>query len=180
MSVDPAEIARRQPVGIIGSGTASPESEPYRTARDIAAALAARGLVIVCGGRGGVMEAACRGASDAGGLSLGILPGADLGEGNRFATLLLPTGLGTAQEPIVAGPERISRNRVIASVASCLVAVAGSVGTADEIDHALSFGKTVYGICEAPLPNAVGPAFRYGADDWRALVQAVLERSGVA
>ncbi len=179
MSFDPAEIAQRQPVGIIGSGTVTPESEPYRVARDIAAALAARGLVIVCGGRGGVMEAACRGASDAGGLSLGILPGADLSEGNRYATLFLPTGLGTAQEPIVAGPERISRNRVIASAASRLVAVAGGVGTADEIDHALSFGKTVYGICDAPLPDAVGPESRYRAEDWRALVQAVIEGCGL-
>ena len=179
MGFDPTQIARRQSVGIIGSGKVGPDSEAYRVARDIAAGLAARGLVIVCGGRGGVMEAACRGACDAGGLSIGILPGPDLAEGNRFATLHLPTGLGTAQAPIVAGPPRISRNRVIASAASCLVAVAGSVGTADEIDHALSFGKTVYGICDAPLPGAIGPEFRYRAEDWGELVQAVLESLGM-
>ena len=179
-TIDPPRFRHVQPVGIIGSGKAAASSQPYEVARKIARALAERGLAILCGGRGGVMEAACLGAREAGGLAIGLLPGGDLSEGNAFAGLLLPSGLGTAQSPLVSGPERVSRNRVIASASHCLVAVAGGVGTRDEIDHALSFGKTVFGICGAPLPDGAEPGSLYEPEAWPAVVDAVVAETGRA
>ena len=147
----------RLPVGIIGAGVVGPESKPYRAAYEVAFGLARAGLVILCGGRFGVMEAACKGARDAGGISIGLLPGTDLSEVNPYATILLPTDLGSLREPISREPD-ISRNRVIASAARCLVAVGGGPGTANEIKHALLFGKTVLGICGAPEPEPSAPS----------------------
>ena len=147
----------RLPVGIIGVGVVGPESEPYQAAYEVAFGLARAGFVILCGGRFGVMEAACKGAADAGGTSIGILPGMDLDDANQFATILLPTDLGSLRDPISKEPD-ISRNRVIASAARCLVAVGGGPGTANEIKHALLFGKTMFGICGAPEPEPPAPA----------------------
>jgi uncharacterized protein (TIGR00725 family) len=147
----------RLPVAIIGAGDATPGSEAYRAAYEVAHGLARRGLVILCGGRSGVMEAACRGAAEAGGISIGILPHLDLAEANPFASILLPTDLGSERDPICGDPN-VSRNRVIAAAARCLVAVGGSIGTANEIRHALTFNKTVFGISGSPEPEAATPA----------------------
>lgn len=139
----------RLPVAIIGAGDAAPGSNAYRAAYEVGHGLARRGLIILCGGRSGVMEAACRGAGAAGGISIGILPHLDLAEANRFASILLPTDLGSERDPICRDPN-VSRNRVIAAAARCLVAVGGGIGTANEIRHALTFNKTVFGICGSP------------------------------
>lgn len=155
--------AARLPVAIIGAGVVSPPSEPYQAAYDVAAGLARAGLVIVCGGRTGVMEAACKGARDAGGTSIAVLPSTDLATANAYASIVLPTDLGSVRDPICRDPD-ISRNRVIASCGRCVVAVGGGPGTANEIKHALQFDKTVFGICESPEPEAPSP------DDTRPLV----------
>lgn len=164
-------LARQLPVAIIGTSTAEPGDEAYRTAGQIAGALAHHGLAIICGGRHGVMEAACRGATEAGGLAIGILGEDDLSRANAFATVQLPTGLGTADNPAAPGPPAVSRNRVIACAAACLVAVAGGHGTADEIAHGGRYGKTVFGICGAPVAD---PATLYPAGDWERLVDDVV------
>jgi uncharacterized protein (TIGR00725 family) len=97
-------------------------------------ALAARGAVVVCGGRGGVMEAACRGAKDGGGITLGILPGLDRGDANPYVDIAVPTGLGEA------------RNALVVRAADALVAVGGAWGTLSEIALAKRAGKRVVGI----------------------------------
>jgi uncharacterized protein (TIGR00725 family) len=90
--------------------------------------------VIVCGGLGGVMEAACRGAKDAGGTTLGILPGTDRSAANEYVDVALATGLGEA------------RNALVVRAADALVAVGGGYGTLSEIALALKAGKRVVGL----------------------------------
>jgi uncharacterized protein (TIGR00725 family) len=96
--------------------------------------LAERGAVLVCGGLGGVMEAACRGARQGGGTTVGILPGADRGEANEFVDVAIPTGMGEA------------RNALVVRAADALIAVGGAYGTLSEIALALKAGKRVVGV----------------------------------
>src|SRR4051812_25570799 len=102
-----------------------------RLAEDVGRGLASAGAVVVCGGRGGVMEAACRGAAGAGGMAVGILPGVDRAEANEFVTVAIATGLGEA------------RNALVARAADALVAVGGAYGTLSEIALALAAGTPV-------------------------------------
>jgi uncharacterized protein (TIGR00725 family) len=105
-----------------------------RLAEDVGRGLGSAGAVVVCGGRGGVLEAACRGAAGAGGMAVGILPGADRGEANEFVTVAIATGLGEA------------RNALVAQAADALVAVGGAYGTLSEIALALAAGTPVVGL----------------------------------
>ena len=86
------------------------------------------------GGLGGVMEAACRGARDAGGTTIGILPGADRSAANAYVDVAIPTGLGEA------------RNALVVRAADALIAVGGAYGTLSEIALALKAGKRVVGL----------------------------------
>jgi uncharacterized protein (TIGR00725 family) len=95
---------------------------------------AERGAVVVCGGLGGAMEAACRGAKQAGGTTLGILPGADRSAANPYVDFALPTGLGEA------------RNALVVRAADVVIAVGGGYGTLSEIALALKAGKRVIGL----------------------------------
>jgi uncharacterized protein (TIGR00725 family) len=96
--------------------------------------VAERGAVLVCGGLGGTMEAACRGAKQAGGTTVGILPGADRSTANDFVDVAVPTGLGEA------------RNALVVRAADVLIAVGAGYGTLSEIALALRAGKTVVGL----------------------------------
>jgi hypothetical protein len=96
--------------------------------------IAEMGAVLICGGRGGVMDAAAKGATDAGGTVIGILPGDDPSEGNPYLSFAIATGLGDA------------RNAVIARTSDILVAVSGGYGTLSEIGLALKMGKPVIGL----------------------------------
>jgi uncharacterized protein (TIGR00725 family) len=96
--------------------------------------LAEHGAVLVCGGLGGVMEAACRGAKDGGGTTIGILPGTDRAAANRFVDFAIPTGLGEA------------RNALVVRAADALIAIGGAYGTLSEIAFALKAGKPVAGL----------------------------------
>lgn len=136
-------------VGVIGESQFSDpmyEVLAEQTGRLIAEA----GWVLVCGGLTGVMEAACRGARSAGGLTVGILPGGDREEANPHVAIVVPTGLGQA------------RNVIIVLMADALIAVGGGFGTLSEIGHALRAGKPVVGLQtweatrpgqRAPVPN---------------------------
>jgi hypothetical protein len=104
-------------------------------------ALAERGAVVVCGGLGGVMEGACRGAKGAGGATLGILPGLDRSDANEFVDLALPTGMGEA------------RNALVVRACDALIAVGGEWGTLSEIALALRAGKRVVGLGTWELPR---------------------------
>ena len=119
-------------VGIIGAG--SPSTRGYELARDVGYKLAQSELALICGGLGGVMEAASRGCREAGGTVIGLLPGADAASGNGYLTYALPTNLGHA------------RNVLIAHAASVLIAVEGEYGTLSEIAIALKLARKVYAL----------------------------------
>lgn len=93
--------------------------------------LARGGATVVTGGLGGVMRAASRGAAMAGGMTIGILPGADAGEANEYVQLAIPTGLG------------VVRNLVVVTAANAVLAVGGRHGTLSEIGLALRMGREV-------------------------------------
>ncbi len=132
----------KAPIGVVGPRSAT--AEQLETAEALGAGLAGLGLTVLCGGRGGVMEAVCRGVASAGGLSVGLLPDDDWTAANPFVGLPLATGLGVA------------RNAVIARAAVCLVAIGGGYGTTSEMAFALQFGRPVLALADAPdLPGAV-------------------------
>ena len=113
-------------------------SRPGRTAleqaREVGRRLAARGAVLVCGGLGGVMEAAARGAKEGGGLTIGLLPGASPAEANPHIDIPVATGLG------------YTRNSLVVMNADAVIAVDGEYGTLSEIAYGLIYGKKVIGL----------------------------------
>jgi uncharacterized protein (TIGR00725 family) len=114
-------------VAVIGGGEAP--SEVAVLAREVGRELARRGAVVVCGGLGGVMEAAAQGVKEAGGVSIGILPDPDRRRANPCLTYAIPTNLGHA------------RNLIIVHAADAVIAVGGSYGTISEAAMALKLGK---------------------------------------
>jgi len=125
---------RKRSIAVCGAGTAS--SEQARLAEELGFAIVEQGLVLVCGGMGGIMEAACRGgkrAREAGasGIVVGILPVADLDGGNRHCDVVIPTGMGVA------------RNVLVVRSADAVVLVGGGAGTLSEAAYAWQFGKPV-------------------------------------
>ena len=119
-------------IAVIGAGKC--EQKIYDLARDAGRALAQRGHRVICGGLGGVMEAVCRGVREAGGTSIGILPGNDPGEANAYVDIPIATGMG------------IGRNIIIVRSAEVILAINGSYGTLSEIAYALQLGKPVIGL----------------------------------
>ncbi len=138
----------------MGSGEAAPDE--LAVAEEAGAAVAAASCGLVCGGLGGVMEAACRGAKDAGGHTVGILPGSDRAAANPFVDTAVPTGLGEA------------RNALVVRAADALIAVGGGYGTLSEIALALKAGKRVAGLDSWDIEGVVAVA------DPAAAVAAVL------
>jgi uncharacterized protein (TIGR00725 family) len=119
-------------VAVIGASEASPEQAA--AAEEVGAALAQAGAVLVTGGRGGVMEAACRGARSRHGTTVGLLPGDDRSEANGWVEIALATGLGEL------------RNGLIVRSVDVVIAVGGGTGTLSEIALALKTGKPVIGV----------------------------------
>jgi len=139
----------RIPVAVIGSATPKKGSAEFATARELGYALAKAGLIVACGGRTGVMEAVSLGCSEAGGISIGILPSLD-SRANPHCSIVLLTDLGTAHDPI---HDEISRNRVLVLGAPSVFAVSGRTGTANELGFALRAEKRVFGLCDPPEPE---------------------------
>lgn len=119
-------------IAVVGSSNCSEKQADLAEA--IGTMIAERGAIVVCGGRGGVMEAVCKGAASAGGTTVGILPGNDVSEGNPYLTIALPTGLGEA------------RNALVARAGQAMIAIGGSYGTLSEIALALKAGRKVIGL----------------------------------
>jgi uncharacterized protein (TIGR00725 family) len=119
-------------IGVIGGS--APTAEEASLAEAVGRRLAEAGAVLICGGRGGVMEAACRGAKHAGGLTIGILPGVSRRQANPYVDLPIVTGIGEA------------RNAIITRTAQAVIAVGGSYGTLSEIAFALGFDTPVIGL----------------------------------
>jgi uncharacterized protein (TIGR00725 family) len=125
-------MSRTPYVAVVGPGDASPEE--LHTAEEVGAGLAAAGAVVVTGGLGGVMEAACRGARSRRGRTIGILPGEDREAANGWVEIAIATGLGEL------------RNGLVVRAADALVAIGGGHGTLSEIALALKLGRPVVGL----------------------------------
>ena len=119
-------------IAVVGPGRAS-EAE-LALAEEVGAAVADAGAVLVCGGLGGVMEAACRGARSRRGRTVGLLPGLDRAEANGWVEIAVPTGLGEA------------RNALVVRAADALIAIGGAWGTLSEIALGLKTGRPVIGL----------------------------------
>jgi len=117
---------------VVGPSQGAPEA--LKAAEAVGRALAERGAVVVGGGLGGAMEAACRGAKDAGGTTVGILPGPDRAAANAHVDVAVATGLGEA------------RNAIVARTADAVIAVGGAYGTLSEVALALCAGTPVVGL----------------------------------
>ena len=124
----------RDAVHVAVSGGGQAGEEACRLAEELGRELARRGAVVVTGGLGGVMEAACRGAKAEQGTTVGILPTGERGDANPWVDVAVPTGMGEG------------RNALVVRAADALVAVAGEFGTLSEIALALKLGKPVVGL----------------------------------
>lgn len=126
----------RTPIAVLGGREAEPNQ--LTIAEDIGSRIAKMNLTLLCGGRQGIMEAACWGASKFGGISVGILPDADLSLANPYVTVPISTGIG------------IARNSIVARAGLCLIAVGGGYGTISEVAFGLQFEKNVFVMANGP------------------------------
>ncbi len=157
-------------IAVIGGEDAG--TEALAAAEGAGREIARLGHTLTCGGRGGVMEAACRGARVEGGHTIGVLPGYDLSEMNPHVEFPIVTGMGRA------------RNLIVVLSAQALIAVDGSYGTLSEIAHALQADRPVVGldtwslafggVADTSVLRAAGPA-----EAVRLAIAAADERSGV-
>ncbi|PIS27877.1 MAG: TIGR00725 family protein [Candidatus Marinimicrobia bacterium CG08_land_8_20_14_0_20_45_22] len=121
---------KRQPIIAVIGGRECDE-EIWQLAYLVGKGIAERGAILICGGKNGVMEAACHGAFDADGLTIGIMTGGDDSEANPFVKIVIPTGIGVA------------RNSIIVRACDAAIAVGGKYGTLSEIAYCLQIGKRV-------------------------------------
>jgi uncharacterized protein (TIGR00725 family) len=119
-------------IGVVGEGRCS--GRVAAEAERVGGAIAAAGAVLVCGGLGGVMEAASRGAARTGGVVVGLLPGVDRAEANRWVTIPIPTAMDQA------------RNVILVRSCDAVIAIGGMYGTLSEIALALKLGRPVVGL----------------------------------
>lgn len=134
-------MRRRPRVAVIGGNR--PDALSLETAYCVGRLLAERGAILVCGGLGGVMEAAARGCREAGGLSLGILPGKEIEEANPWIDIAVATGIG------------YNRNSIVVLNAQSVIAINGEYGTLSEIAFARIFGKKVIGLNTWEIPGVI-------------------------
>lgn len=130
-------------IGVIGTASSN-DASIIELAFEVGCEIARRDAVLLCGGLGGVMEAACRGAKKEGGITIGILPGYSTSEANPFVDYRIATGLGEA------------RNLIIVLSSSALVACGGGAGTLSEIAFALKHGKPLAGLRTWQLKDGSG------------------------
>lgn len=119
-------------IAVIGNSSCSPEEA--KLAETVGELLAQRGATIICGGLGGVMEAACRGAKSKGGLTIGVLPGEDPSMANPWVAISIVTGVGYA------------RNMAVVKSAQAVIAIGGNYGTLSELAYALKSNIPVIGL----------------------------------
>ena len=145
-----ADKNRKLLIAVCGAGACDPETAARAEA--VGKAIAEAGAVLICGGLGGVMEAAAKGAHQAGGTTVGILPGPDIDDANPWIQVAVATDMAHA------------RNAIIVRTAHAVIAVGGAYGTLSEIALALKMGKPVVSLQSweisqdvhtAPTPQAV-------------------------
>ena len=130
--MSPQALQAAVQVAVIGGAVCSVEEA--RFAEEVGRRLAQGGAVLICGGEGGVMEAACKGARAAGGTTVGILPGENRGSANPYVSILVVTGFGSG------------RNIIIIKSAQAVIAIGGGYGTLTEIGFALKANIPVIGL----------------------------------
>ncbi|MBM3939701.1 MAG: TIGR00725 family protein [SAR202 cluster bacterium] len=139
----PANGVETRPLIISVIGGGSPPPRALALAVEVGRELAKRGCVVACGGLGGVMEAVCRGAKSAGGVTIGIMPGNEARAANPYVDYPIVTGMGFA------------RNVIVAKTGRAVIAIDGAFGTLSEIGHALGDGIPVVGLETWQLPVRV-------------------------
>lgn len=122
-------MKRKICIGVIGASECS--EKEYKIAQKVGEEIARSGAALVCGGLGGTMQAACWGAKEAGGTTIGIIPGTDKKEANRYLDYVIVTGLADA------------RNVIVVRTSDAVIALPGSFGTLSELAFALKFGIPV-------------------------------------
>jgi uncharacterized protein (TIGR00725 family) len=127
-------------IAVVGGGICT--SEVYEKARRLGRLLAEQGHVVLCGGLGGVMEAVCGGAREAGGTTVGILPG-EKESANRFVSIAIATGMGHA------------RNAIVVKSSDAVVALPGEHGTLSEIALALKMKRPVISLGSWRIPGLI-------------------------
>ena len=137
-------VHRKLLIAVIGGGSVN--EEIYALAEEVGREIAMRQGIVVCGGLYGVMEACCKGAKSAGGMTIGILPGADIDGANSYVDIPVATGQGMA------------RNAVIAHTGRAAIAVDGKYGTLSEIGYFLQLGKPVIGLRTWDVAKDIIPA----------------------
>ncbi len=110
------------------------DAKVAKIAFDVGVAIAKRGYILACGGLGGVMEAACKGAKTANGTTIGILPGVEKSEANKYVDIPLPTGIGLA------------RNLIVVAAADGIIVISGGSGTLSELSFAWQLAKPIVAI----------------------------------
>ncbi len=134
-------MSNNKVISVIGGNKCSIETG--KIAQEIGKNIAKLGAILVCGGLGGVMEAAAKGAKENGGLTIGILPVDRKSDANPYIDIAIPTGLGLA------------RNTLVVRVADLIVALPGEYGTLSEISFALIFKKTVINLSNWDIEGTV-------------------------
>ncbi len=149
-------MKRARTVSVIGAGETSREVRTL--AEEVGREIARSGAVLVCGGRGGVMEAAAKGALGSGGHTIGILPGSDRAAANRYIEFAIATGIGEA------------RNAIVVASGDAVIAMEGEAGTLSEIGLAMKIGRPVIALHSWENIDGV-----HRADDARAAVALALK-----
>ena len=161
-------LATKYPlIAVIGESTIS-HPDHAALAEEVGRRIAEAGYGLICGGLGGVMEAACRGARRAGGLTVGILPGTEAADANPHVSVAIPTGMGQM------------RNVMIVMAARAVIAIGGGTGTLSEIGHALRMGRRVIGLRTWEAVIAGKPAGVVAAKTAEEAVGQALGREGGA
>ncbi len=135
-------MSGRLQISVVGGAQGEPDL--LRDAEAVGRGIAEAGAVLVCGGRGGVMEAASKGASDAGGTVVGVLPTVSREDANPYVSHVVATGIGEA------------RNLAVVASGEAVIAVGGEWGTLSEIAYARKLGRPVVAIRSWPLRNQAG------------------------
>jgi hypothetical protein len=139
-------------IAVVGHGVSRPELT--KLAEEVGREIARKGAILICGGLGGVMTDAARGAKEIGGVTLGILPGPKTAEANEFIDFPIATNMGHA------------RNSIIVHTADVLIAIGGGYGTLSEVALALKIGKGVVGLRTTyQIPGVVAAQTPIGAVD---------------
>lgn len=128
-------------IGVIGAGKCS--KEIYALSKEVGSLVGKNGWLLICGGLGGVMEGAAKGCSNAGGITVGILPEKNKTAANQFINIPIPTGMGEG------------RNLLVVRASDIIIAISGGYGTLSEIGLALRIGKPLIGLKTWPNINGI-------------------------